>query len=89
MGENYLMSLPKNKNRREFIKTCLRFGVGGGLIFSGIALSLRKKSDNTGNDLCQLSSPCRGCSKYSGCNLPRALDVKKSVKKEGETHARE
>jgi len=78
----------KYKNRREFIKTSLRFGIGGGLIFTGIALELRKKSDGPENDICQLSNPCRGCSKYSGCSLPRAQNVKKDAGGEGSTHVR-
>jgi hypothetical protein len=67
----------KNKARREFIKTCLRFSIGGGLIFTGIALGLRKKADNTKSDICQLGTTCRGCLQYKGCNLPQALTVKK------------
>jgi len=78
----------KHKTRREFIKTCLRFGVGGGLVASGIALGLRKKTESNGNDLCQLSSPCQGCSKYSGCRLPKALDAKNHSVPEGDTRGR-
>ena len=72
-----------NKTRREFIKTCLRFGVGGGLLFTGIVVGTRKKFVSKNNDLCQLSTPCRGCSKYSGCNLPQALVEKKGVEQGG------
>lgn len=76
------------KTRREFMKTCLRFGIGGGLVVSGIALGLRKKTDGDGNDLCQLNSPCQGCSKYSGCSLPKAQTVKKKKNPEGDAHVR-
>jgi hypothetical protein len=78
----------KYNNRREFLKTCLRFGIGGGLVFTGITLGLRKKNDNTENDSCQISSPCRGCLKYNGCSLPRALDVKKSAERKGGSSGR-
>ena len=78
----------KYKTRREFIKTSLRFGVGGGLIFGGIALGLREKTANSENDLCQVTSPCRGCSKYSGCSLPRAQNTKKDARGDGGTHVR-
>ncbi len=77
------ISPPKYKNRREFIKSCLRLGSGGGLLFTGIALGLRKKTASNENNLCQLSTPCRGCSKYSGCSLPLALTVKNRVEKGG------
>ena len=71
------------KTRREFIKSCFRLGIGAGLLLTGVALGIRKKSDSNENDLCQLSTPCRGCLKYSGCSLPRALTVKNRVEKEG------
>jgi hypothetical protein len=67
----------KYKTRREFIKTCLRFGIGGGLILTGIALGLRKKAGNIETDLCQLSTRCGGCSKYNDCKLPQAITAKK------------
>jgi hypothetical protein len=70
-----------NKNRREFIKTCLRFGVGGGLLFGGIALGLKSKTDENG--LCQFTSPCQGCGQYNGCNLPKKVESKNSESKKG------
>ena len=75
--------LSKCKNRREFIKSCFRLGIGAGLLLTGVALGIRKKSDSNENDLCQLSTPCQGCLIYSGCSLPRALTVKNRVEKEG------
>jgi len=74
----------KYKTRREFIKTCLRFGIGGGLIFAGIALGTRKRTDTNESDLCEITSPCQGCSQYSGCSLPKAQKFKSSA--EGGTH---
>jgi hypothetical protein len=71
------------KNRREFIKTCLRFGIGGGLVFAGIALGRRKNTGGNENEICQFRSPCQNCSKYSGCNLPQALLEKKENNPEG------
>jgi hypothetical protein len=78
----------KHTNRREFIKTCLRFGIGGGLIFTGAAIGLRKNEGNGETDLCQRRSPCRGCSQYSGCNLPKALTVKETDGNRGGRHVR-
>ena len=77
------VSQSKHKNRREFVKSCLRLGIGGGLLFTGIALGIRKKTGSNENDLCQLSTLCRGCLKYSGCILPRALTVKNKVDMKG------
>jgi hypothetical protein len=61
----------KYLNRREFIKTCLRFTIGGGLVSVGFILGQRKKVDEDERD-CTLKNPCQSCSKYAGCNLPRA-----------------
>lgn len=77
-----------NKSRREFLKTCLRFGVGGGLIFAGIVLGTRKKTDDAESGQCYLSSPCRGCSQYTGCNLPKALAVKEGESQKGGSRGR-
>jgi hypothetical protein len=77
-----------NTSRREFIKTCLRFGVGGGLILGGVALGLREKSDNSQGDLCQFSSPCQGCGQFNGCTLPKRQAVDKVGHKEGGNHVR-
>ena len=82
------MSQSTYRTRREFIKTSLRFGIGGGLIFTGIALGLRKKTDSSGNDLCEITSPCQGCSQFSGCSLPKSQNVKKDTGGEGGTHVR-
>ena len=82
------MSQSTYRTRREFIKTSLRFGIGGGLIFAGVALGLRKKTDSSGNDLCEITSPCQGCSQFSGCSLPKAQNVKKDRGGEGGTHVR-
>jgi hypothetical protein len=73
----------KSKNRREFIKDCLRIGIGGGLIITGAILGLRKNTRGESDSFCQLSVPCKGCSKYTGCSLPRAQNAKKSATKEG------
>ena len=76
----------KNTDRREFVKTCVRFCVGGGLIFTGVVLSTRESDDT---NTCQLSSPCHGCSQYNGCKLPKALAVKDAEGKEGGNRGRE
>jgi hypothetical protein len=73
-------------SRREFIKTCLRFGVGGGLIFTGIVLN-RKETDDTNG--CHLISPCHSCSQYNGCKFPKALAVKDVENREGGNRGRE
>jgi len=70
------------KSRRRFIKDCLRFGLGSGLIITGAILGLRKNTREENDDFCQLSVPCQGCSKYTGCRLPRAQNVKRTVGKD-------
>jgi hypothetical protein len=82
------MIYSKDKSRREFIKTCLRFGIGGGLILAGVVLGTRKKTADTESDQCYLSSPCRGCSQYYGCNLPKALAVKEGNSQKGGSRGR-
>ena len=72
-----------SKSRREFIKDCLRFGLGSGLIITGAILGLRKNTREENDGICQLSVPCQGCSKYTGCRLPRAQNVKRTATKEG------
>ena len=66
----------------------MRFGVGGSLIFGGVALGLRKKSADGQNDLCEISSPCQGCSQFGGCNLPKRKSVNESEGWEGGSHVR-
>ena len=65
-------------SRREFVRDCLRFGAGGGLILFGVILGFRNNSKDENNDDCTLRNPCQGCNKYVGCNLPRAQNVKKT-----------
>jgi hypothetical protein len=77
-----------DKSRREFIKTCLRFGVGGGLIFTGIVLITRNETDDNKSDQCYISSPCGGCSQYSGCDLPKALVAKEENSMKGGNRGR-
>ena len=52
----------KKIDRREFVRTSLRFGIGCGLVVTGIMLGTRKKSASYESDLCQISSPCMACS---------------------------
>jgi hypothetical protein len=68
----------KLKSRREFVKDCLRFGAGGGLIVIGAILGFRDDNPEDRAGDCTLKNPCRGCSKYTGCNLPRAQNAKKT-----------
>ena len=77
-----------DKSRREFIKTCLRFSVGGGLIFAGIVLGTRNKTDDNKSEQCHISSPCGGCSQFSGCNLPKALVAREENSMEGGNRGR-
>ena len=73
------------KKRREFIKTCLRFGVGGGLVFVGTVLGIRKKIGLRENDPCSINPKCQNCSRYSGCILPQARREKENAGLEGGT----
>ena len=64
------------QSRREFIKTVLRYGLGGGLVLTGAILGFREKTHEDGTSDCTLKDPCQGCSKYSGCSLPKAQNAK-------------
>jgi len=77
-----------DKSRREFIKTCFRFGVGGGLVFAGIILGTRERKGNEESDQCQLKSPCHGCGQYSGCDLPKALAAREETSMKGGNRGR-
>jgi hypothetical protein len=63
-------------DRRTFIRKCLRFGAGGGLVMIGAFLGFRKESPKDNNTDCTLKNPCQGCSKYQGCTLPRAEEFR-------------
>ena len=77
------MKNSKNIDRREFIKTCLRFGVGGGLVTTGIFLGTRKNTTTGGSEICENSSPCDGCSQFTGCDLSKAQTAKKIEEAQG------
>lgn len=64
------------KDRREFVKTCLRYGLGGGLLITGAILGFREQNPEEGTSDCSLKNPCQGCSKYTGCSLPKAQNAK-------------
>jgi len=69
--------------RRAFIKMMLRLLTAGGILVSGVILAARRRDDISDTQDCPLDTPCRGCSKFSGCNQSRAHQVKSAVTKKG------
>jgi len=78
MGQLMKNSRNLKQSRREFIKVCLRYGAGGGLFVIGAYLGFRKENPEDSPNDCTLKDPCQGCSKYAGCKLPRAQNVKQN-----------
>ena len=52
--------------RREFIATCLRYTVAGGIAAVGAVLGTRALRDPT----CRRFSPCQACPEQLACNRP-------------------
>ena len=68
------------QDRRRFIKSCLRLAACSGLLITGAMLGSRDKRVGATADECVLSIPCKGCTKFSGCGLSRAQEIKKSAR---------
>ena len=73
--------------RRAFIKNVLRLLTAGGIIISGAILAARKGNETSGTQACGLDIPCKGCSKFTGCNRSRAQEIKSAVNKKGGSFA--
>ncbi len=58
--------------RREFFKTCARNVTFALVSLLGLFL-VYKKRDSNGVHVCINDGLCRGCRKYNGCILPRAV----------------
>lgn len=59
--------------RREVLRASLRFG--GLLVLGGIATALGWRSSRKP---CVRPNPCGACPLFTGCDLPKAVETKKS-----------
>jgi hypothetical protein len=70
-------------DRRTFIKSCLRFGIAGGLLIGAAVIGFRNRGKDQASEICQLRIPCKGCRQFNGCNFSRARIIKNTAKGEG------
>jgi len=73
--------------RRAFIKSVLRLLTAGGIIVSGAILAGRKGNETSRARDCRLDIPCKGCSKFAGCNRSRVQEFKSAATKKGGSFA--
>lgn len=66
----------KTKTRRDFLKDGMRTILLSGMGFMGLFLGWKGFSSSGKELSCFVDLPCQGCSRFSGCQYPRALDVK-------------
>ncbi len=71
------MSEHHDENRREFLRSILRWTLVGGAVAGGVALT-RKKGET-----CVNQGICRGCAAFEGCGLPQALSAKEARRSAG------
>jgi len=62
--------------RREFLRSALRYLALGLLGAGGLALTTRRREN------CERAFICRGCSAVDGCGLPQALSFKQAMGKQ-------
>jgi hypothetical protein len=66
----------KTKTRRDFLRDGMRTILLSGLGFMGLFFGWKGFSTSGNESSCFVDLPCQGCSRFSGCQYPRALDVK-------------
>lgn len=68
------------ERRREFLRSCGRAVVGGGLAALGATVLFRNTSADPHR--CTNMGICCSCQAFAGCILPQAMSAKKHQKKE-------
>jgi hypothetical protein len=71
----------KQHSRREFFRATGRGLAGGALALGAVVLGMRNRQHqalNPEDHKCINQSICKGCSKYSRCNLPAAASAKQA-----------
>jgi len=68
----FLLSTP---DRREFLRSGIRYALLAGLAALGAALAARRNSALNSNDCAQIPL-CRDCALFANCRLPRAVDAR-------------
>ena len=69
----------KVKSRRDFIKDGMRTVLFGGIVFSGLFLGLRGRTNSSTDTSCSVDLPCRSCSKINKCRESSALQERKNL----------
>ncbi len=76
-----MQNKPHMPDRRKFFHDCLRYG--GLLSIGGVASVLGWRSLHGD---CVRTNPCGACPLLSGCDLPKAVDSKKSTQNPAPDH---
>ncbi len=71
-----IQNVQKTKTRRDFLRDGMRTVLLSGIGFMGLFLGWKGISISGKESFCLVNLPCRGCSRLSGCQEPKALDVK-------------
>ena len=71
-------------SRKEFLRTCARYGVLGLLATGAVRLVRRSGSSGRNRETCMSGGICRGCPVLNDCGLPAALSAKAGGVKPGE-----
>jgi hypothetical protein len=69
---SFLLSTP---DRREFLRSGIRYALLAGLAALGAALAARRGAVQSSNDCAQIPL-CRDCALFANCKLPRAVDAR-------------
>ena len=65
------------QDRREFVRSCMRYGVLGVMATGGLLLGKRRGVDRS-TQRCVSKGVCCGCRMFEACGLPAALSAKQS-----------
>ncbi len=71
---------PKPESRREFFRTAMRWVLGSAICAAGAAVSLRKGADGR-IETCINKGVCSHCGVYSRCGLPKALSMRRELRR--------
>ncbi len=65
--------------RREFLRSCGRGALAGGIIAAASLLWRRRSSEGLPGHKCVNDGICRGCPRLSGCPLPTAVSLREKT----------
>jgi hypothetical protein len=71
--------MTRSESRREFFRRGLRNILLTGILYMCGVLGWRKITAGENDDLCEILTPCKECTKNSGCTKPEAIAFQKSI----------